>query len=37
VSYLALAHVFNGDQAFLGAAREEVSLRRLAHEAGGRS
>jgi|SoiMetStandDraft_5_1073268.scaffolds.fasta_scaffold26077_2 hypothetical protein len=28
VSYRALAHVFNGDQAFLDAAREELTFRR---------
>jgi class 3 adenylate cyclase/predicted ATPase len=32
VSYRALAHVFNGDQAFLDAAREELTFRRLARD-----
>ena len=32
VSYQALAHVFNGDQAFLDAAREELTFRRLARD-----
>jgi len=41
VSYRALAHVFNGDQAFLDAAREELISRRVKvsevfHLAGGR-
>ena len=32
VSYRALAHVFNGDRAFLDAAREELTFRRLARD-----
>ena len=32
VSYRALAHVFNGDQAFLDAACEELTFRRLARD-----
>ena len=32
VSYRALAHIFNGDQAFLDAAREELTFRRLARD-----
>ena len=32
VSYRALAHVFNGDGAFLDAAREELTFRRLARD-----
>ncbi len=32
VSYRALAHVFNGDQAFLDAAREELTFKRLARD-----
>ncbi len=35
VSYRALAHIFNGDQAFLDAAREELTFRRLAREESG--
>src|SRR5215831_13190025 len=35
VSYRALAHVFNGDQAFLDAAREELTFRRLARDEDG--
>jgi class 3 adenylate cyclase/predicted ATPase len=32
VSYRALAHVFNGDRAFLDEAREELTFRRLARD-----
>ena len=32
VSYRVLAHVFNGDQAFLDEAREELTFRRLARD-----
>jgi class 3 adenylate cyclase/predicted ATPase len=32
VSYQAIAHVFNGDQAFLEAAREELTFKRLARD-----
>ena len=32
VSYQALAHVFNGDQAFLDAAQEELTFKRLARD-----
>src|SRR5918996_1232937 len=32
VSYRALAHVFNGDGAFVDAAREELIFRRLARD-----
>src|SRR5215470_3812939 len=35
VSYRVLAHVFNGDQAFLDAAREELTFRRLARDEDG--
>ena len=35
VSYRALAHVFNGDRAFLDAAREELTFRRLARDEDG--
>ena len=35
VSYRALAHVFNGDQAFLDAAREELTFKRLARDEDG--
>src|SRR5215470_18418950 len=32
VSYRALAHIFNGDQAFVDAAREELTFKRLARD-----
>ncbi len=35
MSYRALAHVFNGDQAFLDAAREELTFKRLARDEDG--
>ena len=35
VSYRALAYIFNGDRAFLDAAREELTFRRLARDEDG--
>jgi class 3 adenylate cyclase len=35
VSYRALAHIFNGDGAFVDAAREELTFRRLARDEDG--